>query len=93
MAGVKPSMIRTIMNRATEIQNEGKPVIKFSVGEPDFDTPQYIKDAAITAMMKGQTKYTPAAGTMELRRAVSEKFLRENRFFIEFLLEIQAFLG
>jgi aspartate aminotransferase len=62
---------------------EGEDAVGFGCGEPDFDTPQYIKDAAIEAMMSGKTKYTPAAGTMELRRAVAEKFLRENNIKYE----------
>ncbi len=57
---------------------EGKDVIGFGAGEPDFDTPQHIKDAAAQALAEGFTKYTPSSGIGELREAIAEKFLREN---------------
>lgn len=57
---------------------QGLDVIGFGAGEPDFDTPQHIKDAAIKAIMQGKTKYTPASGTLELKKAVCRKFLRDN---------------
>lgn len=57
---------------------DGIDVIGFGTGEPDFDTPQYIKDAAIKAINDGFTKYTPAAGTMSLRKAICRKFERDN---------------
>lgn len=57
---------------------DGIDVIGFGIGEPDFDTPQYIKDAAIKAINDGFTKYTPAAGTMSLRKAICRKFERDN---------------
>ena len=75
---ITPSPTLTIDAKYKSMIANGEDAVGFGCGEPDFDTPQYIKDAAITAMMRGQTKYTPAAGTMELRRAVSEKFFREN---------------
>ena len=56
----------------------GEDVVGFGAGEPDFDTPQHIKDAAIAAINAGFTKYTPAAGTVALRKAVADKFLRDN---------------
>ena len=77
MAGVKPSMIRTIMNRATEIQNEGKPVIKFSVGEPDFDTPSDIKEAAIRAITNNKTHYGSNKGDPVLRKKISAQLKEE----------------
>jgi aspartate aminotransferase len=64
--------------KAKELQRQGRPVISFGVGEPDFDTPQWIKDAAIEAMRQGKTKYTPVAGIPELREAVARRFLREQ---------------
>ncbi|MBR4723796.1 MAG: pyridoxal phosphate-dependent aminotransferase [Clostridia bacterium] len=76
--GITPSPTLTIDAKYKSMIAEGEDAVGFGCGEPDFDTPQYIKDAAIDAMIKGKTKYTPAAGTMELRRAVAEKFLREN---------------
>lgn len=57
---------------------EGLDVVGFGAGEPDFDTPQHIKDAAISALASGFTKYTPASGTPELREAIAAKFKREN---------------
>ena len=57
---------------------EGIDVVGFGAGEPDFDTPQYIKDAAIKAINDGFTKYTPASGTLELKKAVCEKLRKEN---------------
>jgi aspartate aminotransferase len=76
--GITPSPTLTIDAKYKSMIAEGEDAVGFGCGEPDFDTPQYIKDAAIKAMNEGKTKYTPAAGTMELRRAVAAKFLREN---------------
>jgi len=61
-----------------EVKAQGHDVISLSLGEPDFDTPVHIKDAAKAALDAGQTKYTPVPGTAELRQAVSDKFKREN---------------
>ena len=76
--GITPSPTLTIDAKYKSMIADGEDAVGFGCGEPDFDTPQYIKDAAIKAMMEGQTKYTPAAGTMALRKAVAAKFLREN---------------
>ena len=57
---------------------DGLDVVGFGAGEPDFDTPQHIKDAAATALAAGFTKYTPSSGIPELREAIAEKFKREN---------------
>ena len=65
-------------NRAKEMKAQGLDVLGFAAGEPDFDTPDFIKEAAIDALKKGQTKYTPAAGTPELRKAIAEKLKNEN---------------
>ena len=75
---ITPSPTLTIDAKYKSMIAEGVDAVGFGCGEPDFDTPQYIKDAAIAAMLAGQTKYTPAAGTMALRKAVAAKFLREN---------------
>ena len=61
-----------------ELKAQGVNVIGFGAGEPDFDTPQYIKKAAIEALQAGRTKYTPASGTVELKKAIAEKLQREN---------------
>ena len=58
---------------------EGFDVLSLSIGEPDFDTPQHIKQAAIDAMAAGRTKYTPAGGLPELKSAISDKFQRDNQ--------------
>jgi aspartate aminotransferase len=71
-------MTIAITAKARALKAAGKDVISLSVGEPDFDTPQNIKDAAIAAIQRGETKYTDVAGTMELRRAVCEKFKRDS---------------
>ncbi|PPK86430.1 aspartate aminotransferase [Neolewinella xylanilytica] len=62
-----------------EVMAQGHDVISLSLGEPDFDTPDHIKEAAKKALDAGQTKYTPVSGTLELRKAISEKFKRENK--------------
>ncbi|PKU26539.1 aminotransferase class I/II-fold pyridoxal phosphate-dependent enzyme [Telmatospirillum siberiense] len=64
--------------KAKALRAEGRDIIDLTIGEPDFDTPEHIKDAAIQAMRRGETKYTPAAGTQALRDAVSRKLAREN---------------
>jgi aspartate aminotransferase len=75
---IKPSATLALAAKAQELKAEGKDVIGLSVGEPDFDTPDFIKDAARAAMDAGKTKYTPVPGTPELRKAIVEKFKREN---------------
>lgn len=63
---------------ARELRAQGHDVISLSLGEPDFDTPEHIKDAAYQALKEGYTKYTPVAGLPELTQAISDKFLRDN---------------
>ncbi len=75
---LRPSPTIALDQKAKELQRQGRPVISFGVGAPDFDTPQWIKDAAIEAMRQGKTKYTPVAGIPELREAISRRFLREQ---------------
>jgi aspartate aminotransferase len=75
---ISPSQTITITAKARALKAAGRDVISLSVGEPDFDTPQNIKDAAIAAIQRGETKYTDVAGTMELRRAVAAKFKRDS---------------
>lgn len=65
---ITPSMTLEITAKARQLKAEGVDVIDFGVGEPDFDTPDYIKEAAIEAIKKGYTKYTPASGILELKR-------------------------
>ena len=73
-----PSATLAIEAKAKKLKAEGLDVISFGAGEPDFDTPAYIKDAAHEALKKGVTKYTPAQGTVELRKAIAEKLKRDN---------------
>ena len=67
-----------ITARAKELQSQGRDVVSFGAGEPDFDTPDFIKKAAIEAINKGFTKYTPSTGTVDLREAIAQKFLKDN---------------
>ena len=67
-----------ITARAKELKSQGFDVVNFAGGEPDFDTPDFIKSAAIQALEKGFTKYTPSTGTPELREAISQKFKKDN---------------
>lgn len=76
---VNPSSTLAITAKAKKLKSEGKDIINFAAGEPDFDTPEFIKLAAIEAIKNGFTKYTPSAGTSELRTLISEKFKKDNR--------------
>jgi aspartate aminotransferase len=73
-----PSSTLAVQARARELRRRGVDVVSFGAGEPDFDTPERIKDAAIGAMRRGQTKYTEVGGIPELRAAVCAKFQRDN---------------
>jgi aspartate aminotransferase len=77
-ASLSPSLTLAIDSKDKQMKAEGQDVVGFGAGEPDFDTPQHIKDAAIKAINEGFTKYTPASGTPELRQAIADKFKREN---------------
>ena len=78
LAAIKPSPTLAVSARAAQLKAEGKDIIGLGAGEPDFDTPQFIKDAAVEAMRKGLTKYTPAGGTLSLKKAIIAKFKRDN---------------
>ena len=80
---IQPSPTISITAKAKELKQEGKKIIDFSAGEPDFDTPDNIKKAAIEAINNGQTKYTPVNGTKELIEAIIKKFKRENDLVFE----------
>ncbi len=75
---IKPSPTLAVTARAAKLKAEGKDIIGLGAGEPDFDTPQHIKDAAIGAINKGFTKYTPVGGTPSLKAAIIAKFKRDN---------------
>jgi aspartate aminotransferase len=76
-AGVTPSLTLAIDAKAKQMKAEGLDVVGFGAGEPDFSTPQHIQDAAVDAMRKGMTKYTPSSGLLVLRQAVADKFKRD----------------
>ena len=83
MAAVKPSPTGAVLALAAELRAAGRDLISLGTGEPDFDTPEHIKDAAIAAINSGQTKYTPIDGTAELKAAIKNKFARENQLDYE----------
>ncbi len=75
---IKPSPTIAVTQKARELKAAGKDVIALGAGEPDFDTPKNIKKAAIRAIKKGETKYTPVDGTLLIKKAIVKKFKREN---------------
>lgn len=74
---VEESLTIGMAKKAREFKSKGKDVISLSLGEPDFDTPQHIKDAAIEAILAGKTKYTPVGGIPELKQAICDKYKRD----------------
>ncbi len=78
LARVKPSPTIAVTNKAAELKAAGRDIIGLGAGEPDFDTPQNIKDAAIKAIAEGKTKYTAVDGIAELKQAICAKFKRDN---------------
>jgi aspartate aminotransferase len=78
MARVKPSPTGAVLALATELRAQGRDIISLGAGEPDFDTPQHIREAAVAAIAAGKTRYTPIDGTAELKAAIRAKFAREN---------------
>ena len=77
-ASLSPSLTLAIDAKAKQMKADGLDVVGFGAGEPDFDTPQHIKDAAAKALADGFTKYTPSSGIPELRQAIADKFNRDN---------------
>ncbi|MBX6369897.1 MAG: pyridoxal phosphate-dependent aminotransferase, partial [Rhodospirillales bacterium] len=78
LARIKPSPTIAVTTKAAELKAAGRDVIGLGAGEPDFDTPQNIQEAAIAAMRRGETRYTAVDGTPALKKAISAKFKREN---------------
>ncbi len=78
MARVKPSPTGAVLALANELRAAGRDIISLGAGEPDFDTPDFIKEAAIDAIENGHTKYTPISGSNELKAAIQRKFARDN---------------
>lgn len=79
MSAIQPSPTLAIDNRAKKLKAEGGDIINFSAGEPDFDTPTYIKEAAIKAIHDGRTRYTAVTGILPLREAITVKFAEDNQ--------------
>ncbi|WP_143512675.1 pyridoxal phosphate-dependent aminotransferase [Vreelandella utahensis] len=80
---IKPSPTLAITSKAAELRAAGQDIIGLGAGEPDFDTPDHIKQAAVDALNAGKTKYTPVDGTPELKDAIIEKFRRDNNLTYE----------
>ena len=80
---IKPSPTIAVTQKAKEMRDAGKDIIALGAGEPDFDTPDNIKQAAIAAINRGETKYTAVDGTPILKKAIQAKFLRENNLKFE----------
>ncbi|MBX3596705.1 MAG: pyridoxal phosphate-dependent aminotransferase [Rhizobiaceae bacterium] len=78
LAAIKPSPTVSLFGRVAQLRSEGRNIIGLVAGEPDFDTPDNIKQAAVDAIWQGKTKYTPVDGTAELKEAIKNKFKREN---------------
>ena len=78
LSRVKPSATIAVTQKARDLKGQGRDIISLSVGEPDFDTPDNIKQAGIDAIRRGETKYPPVAGIVPLREAIAAKFKREN---------------
>ena len=76
---IKPSPTIAVTQKARELKAQGRDVIGLGAGEPDFDTPDNIKEAAIDAINRGETKYTAVDGIPELKQAIVNKFKRENK--------------
>jgi len=76
---IQPSPTLAVTQKANELRSAGKDVIGLGVGEPDFDTPDFVKQAAIAAIESGKTKYTAVDGIVELKQAVADKFKRDNQ--------------
>jgi aspartate aminotransferase len=83
MAAIKPSPTGAVLALVAELRAAGRDIVSLGTGEPDFDTPQHIKDAAQQAIVNGDTKYTPIDGTAELKAAIQSKFARENQLDYE----------
>ncbi|MCK9429896.1 MAG: pyridoxal phosphate-dependent aminotransferase [Candidatus Omnitrophica bacterium] len=75
---INPSSTLAITSKAKKLKSEGKDIVTFAAGEPDFDTPDFIKQAAIEALNSGFTKYTPTTGTPELKKLICQKFKKDN---------------
>ncbi|HNW39982.1 MAG TPA: pyridoxal phosphate-dependent aminotransferase [Candidatus Omnitrophota bacterium] len=75
---INPSSTLAITSKAKKLKSLGKDIVNFAAGEPDFDTPDFVKDAAIQAIKSGFTKYTPTTGTADLKKLICQKFKKDN---------------
>ncbi len=78
LARIRPSATGAVLAKATALRRDGIDIIDFGAGEPDFDTPEHIRQAAVSAIGSGQTRYTPVGGSTALKEAIAAKFLRDN---------------
>ena len=83
MNAISPSLTLAISAKAKAMKAAGESVVSFGVGEPDFNTPAHIVEAAKKALDDGQTKYTPSSGLLPLRKAICEKFKKDNGLIYE----------
>lgn len=83
LSGINPSLTLAISAKAKELKANGVDVVSFGAGEPDFNTPQNIQEAAIKAMQEGKIKYTPASGLLELKKAICSKLAKDNNLSFE----------
>ncbi len=83
LKNINPSSTLAITSKAKKLKSEGRDVVSLAAGEPDFDTPDFIKEAAIAAIRSGFTKYTPTTGIPELKKLVCEKLKRDNSLSYE----------
>ena len=83
LSRIHPSPTLAMIARAASLKAQGHNILSLSAGEPDFDTPDFIKEAAIKAMDLGMTKYTPVDGLLDLKKAIQSKFLRDNQLAYE----------
>ena len=75
---IKPAPTLALTAKVSQLKAQGVDIVGFGAGEPDFDTPDFIKEACIRALKEGKTKYAPSAGIPQLREALAEKLLKEN---------------
>lgn len=80
---IPPSATLALTAKAKALKDEGKDIVEFGAGQPDFDTPDYIKEAAKEALDRGMTKYTPVSGIPQLRKAICEKLKKDNGLFYQ----------
>src|SRR3990172_4806247 len=80
---ITPFLVMDILERAQELERQGEHVIHLEIGEPDYDTPQVVKDAAYRAMAAGQTQYTHSQGLIELREALSQHYLEKYNVWVK----------